>query len=491
MRSPSRRLPAQSEYGVPRFRRGWAGDTSGVPDAAEVIEDALDRFVSQLAGHLESDGWRLRTYEVWPLAVFTRDVGGGFLASVEVFGMPLGDFLRSGAWPIRLYLVFGCGYEPATALMPLLALAPKAALITESRPAVDVAQDVTLSGPDSVDGTAMGIADEINRHGVGFAQQHASVDALDAAMTARDRLSADLGVTLRPVLWAAAGQHDRARALVDDFVNQGAEAADDEDYPRFVRQLHRWLDAGGSPIPPVEETLSRLPPPPARPPWPSMEKARQGFRDRRSAWNQVRAQARGKSTDELTTMLAAAYAAHGVETAPSMLAKGVEQLRLDLRLFGRARRNLQGFTELGAVLGLVKGMFADDEPDPAWLQPPERASYPLPTNHRRWAAVKLNPNTRNWLARVPGEAARRAAGIALIDTWLTDDGREPDAGILVVVHIGDRVVGTLSAEDAREFAPHLAAAMTFDEDLRVPGRVSPAAGDLGTALEIAKPDLST
>jgi hypothetical protein len=367
-----------------------------VPDAADVIEEALGRLVSQLAGHLESDGWRRRSYEVWPLAVFARDIGGGFLATVEVFGWPLGDFRRPERWPVGLFLVFGCGYEPATALMPLVTLAPQAALIAENRSAGDLAPDVTLSGPDSVDRTAAVIAGVITRRGLGFAEQHATVDALDAAMTDRDRLPADIEVTLRPVLLAAAGRHDRARALVDDFMKQGAAGTEDEDYPRFARQLHRWLDAGGSPIPPVEETLSRLPPPPGRPPWPSMEKARQRFRDRRTAWNQVRAQARGRTTDELTTMLAAAYAAHGVDAAPSMLAKGVEQLQLDLRPFGRARLHLQDFTVLSSFPGLVKRMFADDpEPDPEWLQPPERASYPLPSNGRRWAAVLLNPDARN------------------------------------------------------------------------------------------------
>jgi hypothetical protein len=274
-------------------------------------------------------------------------------------------------------------------------------------------------------------------------------------------------------------------------MRQGAAGTEYDDYPRFVRQLHRWLEAGGLPIASVEETASRLPPQPARPAWPSMEKARRGMRDRRTAWDQVRAQARGRTTEELTTMLAAAYAAHGVETAPSMLAKGVEQLRLDLRPFGRARRHLQELTELGAVLGRVKGMFTEDhEPDPEWLQAPERASYSLPSNGRHWAAVQLNTDDRDWLARIPAEASRRAAGIALVDTWLTDESRERDAGTLVVVHIGDRAVGTLSAAEARDFAPYLAAAKTFDEDVRVPGRVSPAAGDAGIALEISKPEVS-
>jgi hypothetical protein len=462
-----------------------------VPDAADVIEEAFERLVLRLAGHLGSDGWRLRRYEVWPLAVFTCDVGGGFLATVEVFGRPLGDFLRAELWPVGLYLVFGCGYEPATALMPLLALAPKAALITEDRPAGDLAPDVTLSGPDSVDSTARAIADVITGHGLGFAAQHVSVDALDAAMTDQDRLPADIEVNLRPVLLAAAGRPDRARQVADDFMTQGAAGAEYDDYPRFVRQLSRWLDAGGSPIPPVEETLSRLPPQPARPAWPSMARARQGIRDRRTAWDQVRAQARGRTTEELTTMLAAAYASHGVETAPSMLAKGVERLQLDLRPFGRARLHLQELTELGAVLGVVKGLFVGEpEPDPDWLQPPERAAYPLPSNGRRWAAVLVNTDARAWLARIPVEAPRRVVGFGLVDTWLTEESREPDAGTLVVVHIGDRAVGTVSADDARDFAPYLAAAKVFDEDVRVPGRVSPAAGDAWIALEISKPYVS-
>jgi hypothetical protein len=186
-------------------------------------------------------------------------------------------------------------------------------------------------------------------------------------------------------------------------------------------------------------------------------------------------------------MLAAAYAAHGVEIAPSMLAVGVEQLQLDLQPFGRVRRKLQVISVLRAVPGVVKGFVRDPEPDPEWLQPPERASYPLPSDGHRWAAVLLDSAARDWLARIVLEAPRRALRSALVDTWLSEEHREHDGGTLVVVHIGDRAVGTLSAADAREFAAYLAAAETFDEYVRVFGRVSPAAGEAGTALEISKP----
>ncbi len=64
---------------------------------------------------------------------------------------------------------------------------------------------------------------------------------------------------LRAVLLAAAGQHARARMALDGFRDEGLEETQRRAYRRFVRQLGRWLDTGGPPVPPLEQTLSQPP----------------------------------------------------------------------------------------------------------------------------------------------------------------------------------------------------------------------------------------
>jgi hypothetical protein len=456
-------------------------------DHAAQIEAALAQLASELARRLDREGWRRRSLAPGRLALFTRVVAGEFTAAVQVDRLS-SVVLGGDAWPVALYVRFGCGYEPATALMPVLTLDPDAMLVDEPVAASDMATDVTLAGGGTIAETAAQIVDVIRRHGLRFAERHASVDALDAALSDRAQTPEDMEVELRPVLLAAAGRHDQARQLVEGYVSAGWESTDLPEYRRFVRQLQRWLDAGGPPIPPVEQTLSQLPPPLADPPRPSWNNARKEARDKQAAWDAVRAVARGKTHEELTTLLHAEYAARDAEVAPSAVAVGVEMLELDRQPFGRARRTLRAFSLLKSGGSDALNLFRyDGEPDPEWLQPPEHASYPVPSDGRRWAEVRINPNARDWLVRVSSEAPRRLGPIVLIDTWLTEEEVPEQAAARVVVHIGDMAVGTLSADAAREFVQDLTAAKFYDELVRVASRLTPPTHDTDGAIEIKLP----
>ena len=267
---------------------------------------------------------------------------------------------------------------------------------------------------------------------------------------------------------------------------QTGEPIDGEDR-RFIRQLTRWLDAGGPPAPPVAETLARLPRAP-RPPRLSWSDARARTKARKDAIDAARSQSPGKNLDQLRELVSVEYARRNSDAAPSTVALDAEMLQLEQQSFGRARSALKAIRMLttgGAdAIRLIRNA---TQHDPDWLRPPDRASYPVPTSRDRYVSVELDAATRDWLARIATEAPRRVGPVVLVDVWLSLDQQATQ----LVAHIGDHRVGTIKTADADAFDQVMRAAELFDEDPYFPGRLTHAGEPGPLALEIPLPEYAS
>lgn len=184
-------------------------------------------------------------------------------------------------------------------------------------------------------------------------------------------------------------------------------------------------------------------------------------------------------------MITAEYGARGIEIPPSAVDLNAEMLQVGQQPFGRARTALKAIrilkSSVGDTIRLIKHAGAES---PAWLQPPDRASYPAVAARDRYTSVQLDAAAREWLERVRTEAPQRMGPWVLVDVWLT---REDEAGSLVA-HIGERRVGTVRLSDTKEFDHALRAAALFDEDPFVRGRLTSFDGTGATVLEIPLPE---
>jgi hypothetical protein len=285
-------------------------------------------------------------------------------------------------------------------------------------------------------------------------------------------------------LLAATGRHDEARALLARYASEPRRRAD----RRFIRQLTRWLDAGGPPILPVADTLAKLPAEP-RPPRQSFSDAREKSRLGGEAVDAARAQAAGKSVEQLTELVASEHARRNLEIAPSSVATLAGLLHNERKPFGRTRSTLRGLGMVKAIGGdIVRTLKNRSDPTPDWLRPPERASYPVHPTTGRYATVLLDPDTQEWLATVTTQATLRMGIHTHVDIWLTRENTA-DGSPELVAHIGDRRVGTVPEPNTQAFDAVMRAAAMFDEDPYLPGRLSRAVPDEGTEpmLEISLP----
>ena len=155
----------------------------------------------------------------------------------------------------------------------------------------------------------------------------------------------------------------------------------------------------------------------------------------------------------------------------------------------RSWQPLAGVRSQWLIVGSLPGLFAAATRDftkrwdtgPDWMQPPPQASYPLVIGSRRSAVVHLDPGTDEWLGSVGRAGFRRLGDLVTVNAWLTQLPSTGEAAGEIVVHVGERRVGTLSAAVAQEFAPELAAAAFYDEFVPVRGILLPA-DRYGTAM---------
>lgn len=123
------------------------------------------------------------------------------------------------------------------------------------------------------------------------------------------------------------------------------------------------------------------------------------------------------------------------------------------------------------------------ESNAAWLQPPERASYPMVADNQRRTAVELEPSATQWIERILAEALWRVGPCVLLRVWLASDER---TGALAVF-IGDQRVGYLRPEVSGEFDQVMHDAAAFDEDPFVTSTLTEVPGITPALLEVPLP----
>jgi hypothetical protein len=447
-------------------------------ELAQAIDDALRRLPAAVEAGLAARGWRWLDVGFRPLPLaFTCDVGGGFWATAALIRRD--TQIWPPEWPVSLELIFGVGYEPATALMPLVTLFPRVTLLPEP----DTARAFSLSGPDALDDLARQVIDAVVSHGTAFAEQHSSIEELSAALVAQG----DVGMPYRAVLLAAGGDLAEARRVLDELPVQQDEGSEDWRAKRVVRQLTRWLDAGGGDIPPLQESLSWLVPRVSMPrPSRSFADHRAEARNAREAVTAVKAAAHGRSVDEITAMLIAEHERRGVDLPPHSAPILAEQIAEAQGPIGRARHVASSLRVLRDFVGLGVDIAKHRVPsNPDWMRPPDRASYPVRpgTEH---GEVTLDDDAKPWLDRVARAAARRIGPMVTVQLWLTSS---PEGDGTLVVHLGEKAVGRLAAPVAARFAADMRAAHFFDEDPRTFGQlfVSPSHARIFLQISLPRP----
>jgi hypothetical protein len=257
---------------------------------------------------------------------------------------------------------------------------------------------------------------------------------------------------------------------------------------RCARLLRRWLDAGNPTIPPVEQTLLHAPPPFPHlepPPMPSVSREFGRRKAVRQSADAVRRRVAGHTLDEVEAMLATELTARGVTLRPSVLAWQADALVREREPLGRLFNAVRGVSTLAvSTWDGIQGMRHMSEPGPDWLQPPERATYPLlavPGEDRVVAVVR--PEDRD-AARIVARAhaeGRRTGPITQVEVWFDADG---DA---VVVHIGEHRIGTLRGADAEPFAEAIRGAAFYDEAPCITAWIMAMPGGRPPMLEVPRP----
>ncbi len=440
----------------------------------------MAELAAAVAVGLEPEGWRRRDRGSAAWASFTRSQGDELCATIELRYASV----SSSPWPAPLSLRFGVGYEPATALMPVVTMRWHFALVDEAAPD-DGRGPLAITGPENITEASDRIVRMVKEHGLKGTERYPSVADLETRLAgAPGSEPAHHEVLDRAVLLAACGRHDAARKLIDAYAPQHLSETEELAYRRFVRQLGRWLDAGGPTIPPLEESLREMPE--LRMPAPPSSRSRQQAHASREAVLAARDKAAGKSHAELGELIVAEFSSRGLDLpSPSELAIAVEMLETGRQPFGKARQSWRALRLSGRLLGDTVGVLRGRQgSDPDWLKPAQDASYPVRALDR-FVAVEVAPDAAAVLRRACAEAPRRMGPLALVELWLSEAGPVGDGP--VTVHLGENTIGTLAPSDAAELADHRRAAAARGEKVRIRGRLYAGTGEGGPLVEIGLP----
>jgi hypothetical protein len=323
----------------------------------------------------------------------------------------------------------------------------------------------------------------VDEHADAFARARASADTLIADAQSEPEWR-DFAAELVPAMLATLGRTDEAREALSGYT----EAATNQEYRRFSRQLTRLLD-GAVTLEQLEAASvmetgdARHFGEPA-----TFAEIVDRARAQRSAVDAVRRASDGLARDQQRTMLLDELSQRGLSADPRWIEAKLDTL-------DPSHEPVGWLEALGSIGRLAKDTVAlvrtagrgETAEDPAWMSPPEQASNPIGRSSGEWVAVDLDAGADDLLARVHAAARRRIGDTVMIDVWLGWEDANPATERRLGVSIGDQRAGLLGPDAKQRFAGVMAAASVRDELPRTAGRLSQRQIDPRYLLEIAVP----
>lgn len=465
-------------------------------------EAALAELASALTQALSATGWEPAASQRPRVAAFSWTTPTQVIVTAELVDPP--HF--PGTKTRGLRLAVGVSYQPATNLLPLLFLTPPLALLANplgpDASRLQVGSFDTATDIAAVVSAVVAFLDTAARD---ITERFATYEAIELVM--RGEIAAlptneqdedlvqgssrdprplrrrDYLVQQLAVLLAVTHRPDEALDLVGGFpAHHGQRGPSDSDR-RFLRQLHRWIEAGSPTPPPAAVTVARLPTRtwPA-PPAPTFADARTQAQLQKDALAVVRHAVPTASRDELRALLVEQLRQRGLDATPS----GVE-IQLDLLDQEPIGRVQGAWKLLGAVASVASAIRTAVAPrtTPEQLRRPTEATYPLGDLHGSWVQVDLLDDAENVLGQALTDAPQHLGGLTTIDAWFPQPtSGDPTPGRLTV-HVGQTPVGTITIRDADAYTRVAHATELYDESPYTRARLGRYAGKL--LLEVTVP----
>ncbi len=411
------------------------------------------QFLLRMTDELARHGWRLHPHGKgaipWAnLGVFEQTVRPDFVARVAFHTDSVGGATAG----------VGVSFAPLERLRWLLTGDPgRDGIFRDLRGLVEpgMAASFEIKDRSGVDHAVVSLTALVDRYAIPFALGHASVEAFLADWQSKGSEFFDYESESVPALLAAAGRFDEARSALERYRSSGPQLASTRDYRRFARQLLRFLDANGQ-LPEPSEPPQWAFDPDARPERLDIVETWRKTRGRKQAFEIGRDRAAGHSRDQLRSMLKEELDRRGLVERPPWIESHLDVLERP-ELAAKWQSNMTAVTaliEMGRrVVNTVREGLAKP---PEWLEPPDRAGYPMLSAHKAWTAVVLDPAARPWLDRVfestpvlVPPTSDLLPSFVRVDVWLEWD--PPNGGASQLgVYAGEQRVGQID-QDAVEW----------------------------------------
>jgi hypothetical protein len=186
----------------------------------------------------------------------------------------------------------------------------------------------------------------------------------------------------------------------------------------------------------------------------------------------VRDAGHGKTRDQLRSLLEDELALHGMPPDPIWVERKLEELEWSPT--ERIRQTAERLWLAGRALTRMAQSHGIPEA-PAWMRPPEDASYRAWSSGREKTSVDIDPRAIAWLDRVLTHAPGRVGEmLALVDVWFDWDTDMGEAGP-VAVYLGAQRVGMLNPSATERFIPVIQAAREQNTKPRSSAQLAKAA----------------
>ncbi|MCW3033332.1 MAG: hypothetical protein JWM60_1677 [Solirubrobacterales bacterium] len=313
---------------------------------------------------------------------------------------------------------------------------------------------------------------------------------------------------LVPALLGAAGEFQAAQRALDGYLASGGSEPLGEDYRRFAARLTRWLRTGGRiGLPPDdarrEPVLAGVSAGAAPASFREfvrdeqrMEVVRHRAQARREAVHAVRGRGRGRSRDDLRSVLERELDARSLTLDAIDVERELDALELGRKRFGAARvvanvvnqlRNSLPLEDgvLAHAAGLIERLPATPEV-PGWMRRPADASYLVTWSTRSWTRVELFSEADPLLHTVRTLDHRSIAAGLELEVWLAV-APDRNASAALLVHVGEQAVGRVLPRFRSHFADALSRAEARGERPWTQARLWSLSGSCPYLLEIATP----